>query len=272
MAKQPIDITYYESKTMGNPATKSRAAISISWADAPWLTEDAKNQIRESTPAHLRATVEFGTFAVGEGSIYPIAVEDIIVPMDKTFKIPEHWRFIYGMDVGWNRTAVAFLAQNPDSGVWYLYDEYYGSQQVPAVHAERVKSVAGDWMLGAIDPASKNRSQADGQQLLNTYKSLGLKLRAADNSIESGITKVWALLASGNLKVFANCYNFLNEYALYRREKGIIVKKDDHLMDALRYGVAEEKHARPKAIYQQEIAGIHGPLIQTKRAYNARRY
>lgn len=270
MAKQPIDISY-ETKTVGNPATKARAAISIAWADAPWLTEESKDQIRQSTPPHLRATVEFGTFAVGEGSIYPIPAEDVMVPYDKTFKIPDHWRRIYGMDVGWNVTAVAFLAQNPDTGVWYMYDEYYGKQQPPAIHAERIKAVAGDWMHGVIDPASKNRSQTDGVQLLGQYKQLGLTLRTADNSIDSGITKVWSLLAAGKLKIFESCYNFFSEYALYRREKGQIVKKNDHLMDALRYAVVEDKHARVKSAHTQEIPGINGPLIQTKRYYNGYR-
>lgn len=272
MSKQPIQITYTsDNRTMGTPASKSRAAISIAWADAPWLDEDAKKQIRESTPPHLRATVEFGTFAVGEGSIYPIPVEEIVVPMAETFSIPKHWRFVYGMDVGWNVTPAAFLAQNPDTGVWYMYDEYYGQQQPPAVHAERIKSVAGDWMVGLIDPASRSKSQSDGEQLLTQYKKLGLRLRVADNAVESGITKVWSLLASGKLKIFANCHNFLNEYVLYRREKGQIVKKNDHLLDALRYAVMGEQFARPKGMYQHEVPGITGPLIQTKRVYNSAR-
>jgi hypothetical protein len=235
------------------------------------LTEESKKQIRESTPPHLRATVEFGTFAVGEGSIYPIPVEEITVPMEHTFSPPDHWRYIYGMDVGWNRTAVAFLAQNPDTGVWYMYDEYYGPQQPPPIHADRIKEISGDWMIGVIDPASKNKSQIDGDQLLNHYRKLGLKLRVANNSVEFGVTKVWGMLASGKLKVFSNCYNFLNEYVLYRREKGNIVKKDDHLMDALRYAIVEESHAKMKGSHVQAVPGISGPLIQTKRVYNGRR-
>lgn len=274
MAKQPIQVTTVGSnKTKGVAATKSRAAISIAWADAPWLDEDSKQQIRDSTPPHLRATVEFGTFAVGEGSIYPIPVEEIVIPIEHTFKIPEHWRFLYGMDVGYNVTATAFLAQNPDTGVWYMYDEYYGRGALPPINAERIKEVAKDWMIGVIDPSSNHRHATDGEQLLAQYKKLGLKLRIADNSVESGITKVWSLLAAGKLKIFANCYNFLNEYILYRREKGKIIKKDDHLLDALRYAIMSEQHARPKGTHQPEVAGIRGPLIQTKRVYgNGRRY
>lgn len=255
-------------EVVGNAAKYSRAAISISWADAPWLTEEAKQQVRESTPPHLRETVENGTFAIGDGAIYPIPVEEITIPMKDTFDIPKHWRFIYGMDVGWNRTAVAFLAQNPETGVWYMYDEHYQGNQPPEVHAARIKAVAGDWMSGAIDPASKNRSQSDGQQLLVSYRKLGLRLREANNAVESGIQTVWSLLAAGKLKIFANCYNFLNEYILYRREKGNVVKENDHLMDALRYGIVEHRYASLKPRQGQSIPGINGPLIQVKRRYD----
>lgn len=270
MASQPLDISYND-KVLGTPAKYSRAAISIGWADAPWLTEEAKQQVRDSTPPHLMDTVEHGTFAIGSGSIYPIPVEDIKVPVENTFVIPSHWRRIYGMDVGWRMTAVAFLAQNPDTGVWYMYDEYYQGGQPPEIHASRIKAVASDWMNGVIDPASNKRGEDDGQQLMRQYKALGLRLSFANNAVEAGLTTVWSLLAAGKLKVFANCYNFFNEYILYRREKGLIVKENDHLMDALRYGIMTGKVATIKPSGNSQIPGWTGPLIHTKRRYNGRR-
>ena len=45
-------------------------------------------------------------------------------------------------------------------------------------------------------------------------------------------------LSTGRLKVFRTLQSWLAEYRLYRRdEKGAVVKKDDHLMDATRYFV-----------------------------------
>jgi hypothetical protein len=38
------------------------------------------------------------------------------------------------------------------------------------------------------------------------------------------------------MKVFNSCQHWLDEFGIYRRdEKGKVVKKDDHLMDATRY-------------------------------------
>ncbi len=73
--------------------------------------------------------------------------------------------------------------------------------------------------------------------MIQDYIDLGLDLVPALNAREAGIQLVYQLLSSGQLKVFKNaCPNWLKEYRMYQRdEKGNIVKKDDHLMDATRY-------------------------------------
>ena len=91
-------------------------------------------------------------------------------------------------------------------------------------------------MPGVIDPASRGRSQKDGEQLLQNYQDLGLNLVPANNSRESGLFEVHQRLATGRLKVFRSLTNWLMEYRIYRRdEKGHVVKEKDHLMDGTRY-------------------------------------
>jgi hypothetical protein len=54
--------------------------------------------------------------------------------------------------------------------------------------------------------------------------------------IEAGIYQVWERMSSGRLKVFDNLAEWLKEFRVYRRDdKGHIVKKDDHGLDATRY-------------------------------------
>ena len=46
------------------------------------------------------------------------------------------------------------------------------------------------------------------------------------------------MLSTGQLKVFASCKTWLEEFRLYRRDlKGRVVKQNDHLMDATRYAI-----------------------------------
>lgn len=139
------------------------------------------------------------------------------------------------MDVGWNRTAALWGAYDRETSTLYIYDEYYRGQAEPSVHAAGI-SQRGKWIPGVIDPASRGRMQTDGARLLELYQGLGLDVEIALNAREAGIYQVWEMLSQGRLKIFKACSNTVSEYRLYRRdEKGQVVKKNDHLMDALRY-------------------------------------
>jgi hypothetical protein len=73
---------------------------------------------------------------------------------------------------------------------------------------------------------------------MELYRELGLNLQPAVNAVEAGITEVWNLLVSGQLKVMASLTNWFREFRKYHRDdkgSGKIVKRDDHLMDATRY-------------------------------------
>lgn len=111
-------------------------------------------------------------------------------------------------------------------------------------------------MPGVIDPASRGRTQIDGQQLFNRYKGLGLDITVANNAVETGLYDVWQRMSSGRLKVFRSCVNWVNEFRLYRRDdKGRVVKENDHLMDAMRYMI---------------VSGVQrakNPLNRMKRAF-----
>jgi hypothetical protein len=89
---------------------------------------------------------------------------------------------------------------------------------------------------GVIDPASRGRSQKDGEALIDEYVAAGLKVSPAINAVEAGIHAVYTGLSEGSIKVFRSCQEFFSEYRIYRRdEKGRIVKQNDHVMDAVRY-------------------------------------
>jgi hypothetical protein len=214
------------------------------WDDVPHLDEVTKAQMLERIPPYLRDARSKGTPSLGSGAIFPIEESRIIVD---PFPIPAFWRRAYALDVGWNRTAALWGAEDPETGISYLYSEYYAGNLLPTIHAQAIKA-RGEWIPGVLDPAARGRSQRDGEQLSADYVNLGLHLTMADNAVEAGLYDVWGLLATGRLKVMSHLQNWRNEYRLYRRdEKGHIVKKNDHLMDDTRYyvrsgrGVAKAK-------------------------------
>jgi phage terminase large subunit-like protein len=209
--------------------------VMATWDDVPHLSQKTKETLWNSIPPFQRDARSKGIPQLGAGAIYPVPESDILVD---DFSIPDHWPRVYGMDVGWNRTAVLWGALDRDNDILYLTREYYRGQAEPSVHASAIKGAKDKdaWIPGVLDPASRGRSQVDGSQLLQDYIDLGLDIEVAFNGVESGIYDVWQRLSSGRLKVFKSLTNWLFEFRLYRRdEKGRIVKEHDHAMDAMRY-------------------------------------
>lgn len=187
---------------------------------------------------------------LGAGVIYPIPESELLVD---PFPIPKHWPIGYGLDVGWKFTSACWHTYDPDQDplarTVYLIDCYKRSEADPTVHAAAIRQ-RGVWIPGKIDPAARGRSQADGLKLITTYRkeiyghddlAVGVQmLSPANNAVEGGIYDVWMLMNQGRYKVFKNrCADWVAEWRLYRRdERGVIIKKNDHAMDAQRYGVS----------------------------------
>lgn len=213
----------------------SKALIQAGWQDVPHLDEETQAKLLASTLPHLRDARSKGIPSRGAGAIYPVEESEVIC---KPFPIPAYWPRAYGMDVGWNRTAVIWMALDQSVDCMYLYTEHYRGQAEPSVHATAIKA-RGDWIPGVIDVAARGRAQRDGEQLLTNYIDLGLHLTVSPpKAVEAGLEAVFERLSTGRLKIFSTCQNWRAEYRLYRRdENGKIVKAHDHLMDAMRYVV-----------------------------------
>lgn len=209
---------------------KYKVVVMASSEDVPHYVDT--ESIKANSLPHLIEARIHGRVSIGDGKIYPIAEADILV---EPFKISDGWAKAFGMDVGWNKTAVVWGAIDPNTDTVYIYDEYYRGQAEPSAHVAAIKS-RGDWIRGAIDYAGG--AMVDGQRLTTTqqYYRLGLYVQPANKAVDAGLLLVYRYLCEGKLKVFSSCTNWLKEFRTYRRDdSGRVVKINDHLMDATRY-------------------------------------
>jgi hypothetical protein len=212
----------------------SKYMVQAGWDDAPHLDDKTKAELLSATPPWLRDARSKGEPSMGAGAIYPIPISDIEVD---PFPIGKFWKRGYALDVGWNKTAAIWGAQDPSTGVIYLYAEHYRGQEIPMVHAAAIRS-RGAWIRGCIDPAARGRSQIDGRRLISEYQNdtCRLNLVQAVNEVNTGLETMWQKLAVGQVKIFKTLQYFKMEYRVYQRdEHGKVVKQNDHLMDASRY-------------------------------------
>ena len=216
----------------------------VTWDDVPHLSQEDKEELLASTPPNLRDARSKGEPTVGSGRIYPLSLDEITC---EHIQIPKYWRKAYALDVGWNNTAALWGAWDETNDIIYIYSEYKQGEQQPIVHASAIKA-RGEWIKGVIDPAARGRSQVDGQKLYEMYTQpekrggCGLHLIPAANAVDAGIYEVWERLSTGRLKFFKTCTMLNKEFNLYHRDdKGRVVKKNDHLLDALRYLVLSNK-------------------------------
>lgn len=219
--------------------------VNMTWDDAPHLDPAEKaRRTAEMRPHEVEARTK-GVPTIKEGLIYPFADSEIMV---EPFPVPKHWPIVIGMDVGFTApTAAILMARDPKSDVWYVINEYSREQADRADHAKAMK----EWGRGvyiACDP-SANRSESDGRKTMKVYKDFGLNINNAINDVENGIEAVREAFKSGHLKIFRTCGGVLEERRFYQFEKGKVRKRDDHLLDALRYGFMSRDKARTAAYF-----------------------
>jgi phage terminase large subunit-like protein len=212
--------------------SRGKYVVNLTWDDAVHLTEEAKAEMLRSYPPNEHDSRSKGIPSIGSGLIYPLEEENFIVD---PFEIPKYWERGFGFDPGHHvsHTAAVWGAKDPETGVLYIYSEYYRKGGEPIIHADAIKA-RGHYLTGAADYAG---TRDDGRSIMNMYiEDFDLDLIGANKSVEAGIQEVWQGLSSGKIKIFKSLTELRREMRIYRRdENGRIVKRHDHLCDALRY-------------------------------------
>ena len=81
-------------------------------------------------------------------------------------------------------------------------------------------------------------------------------------SVEAGLMAMLTRMQMGKLKVFKHLNDWFEEFRLYHRKDGKVVKEGDDLMAATRYGIMMLRFASTKAMYDKFRRPIEYPKVK----------
>ena len=220
----------------------SRHVTFMTIDDAEHYTPEQRHAIIEAYPAHERGARAKGIPVLGSGRIFPVPEEDIrIAP----FRLPPFWPRLGALDFGWDHPSAAVeLAWDTEADIVYVTKCWRGSQHSPAMQAIALKPW-GAWLPWAW-PRDGRRETLEGAgiALAKQYKEHGLDMMGTHAqfsdgsvSVEAGLMEMLDRMQSGRFKVFETLNDWFDEFRLYHRKDGVVVKLRDDVMSATRYGV-----------------------------------
>jgi Terminase RNaseH-like domain/Terminase large subunit, T4likevirus-type, N-terminal len=232
----------------GRNSCMSRAIIVATIDDALHFTDEQRAEIIASYPAHEREARTKGIPSLGSGRIFPIAEETIAVD-HRT--VPSHWPRIGGMDFGWDHSFAAVeLVWDRDSDVVYVSRTHRLTEATPVLHAAALKAW-GNFRWAWPSDGRRETLEGAGIALAQQYSAQGLEMlhehaqfEDGSVSVEAGLMDMLDRMQTGRFKVFKELNDWWEEFRLYHRKDGRVVKEGDDLMAATRYALMMLRHAR----------------------------
>jgi phage terminase large subunit-like protein len=230
--------------------TDERAVIRMTIYDVDHYTEQERQTIIDSYPEHEREARANGVPTLGSGAIFPISESAITV---EAFAIPKHWKRVAGLDFGWDHpSAGSWLAYDADTDTVYLYDVYKARQTLIPVQASAINA-RGTWIPVAWPhDGYQTKDAMQGEQIAEQYRKEGVNMMSESArflktgeedrvssvfSVEAGIQEMLTRMQTGRFKVFKHLEPWLEEFRIYHRKNGTIVKEFDDAICSSRYAL-----------------------------------
>ena len=241
----------------------SRSVTSMTIDDAEHYSQEQREAIIASYPPHEREARVKGIPSMGSGRVFPVTEELITV---EPFSLPAHWPQIVGIDFGWDHPFAAIrLAWDRDQDAVYVVGEYAQRESTPVIHAAAIRPW-GKWLPIAWPHDGLQHDKGSGEQLADQYRGHGLNMlneRATfddgSSGVEAGIMDMLDRMQTGRWKVFSTCGGWLQEFRLYHRKDGLIVKERDDRISASRYGLMMLRKAKIPASGQSNLRPLNIP-------------
>lgn len=225
------------------------------------LSEEIKDRYRSNFKGIFYRRFILGEWAFADGVVYDCyseekntytnATRDQVLPYYIKENDPPYGYPYYGTDYGVFNPQVfleVYKVVKAGDRIPYFYvdkEYYYNSREKMAQKtddeyvSDLEKFIGGKHHRGMIvDPSASS--------LMVAASKRGIKNTKANNDVMEGLRMVYSLMSTGHILINKdNCPNLISEIGLYcwdekkgENGKELVVKKNDHALDALRYVVA----------------------------------
>lgn len=211
--------------------------LHFSMSDNPSLSQAIIDRYERMYTGVFYDRYILGLWTLAEGLVYPVYSKALEARYDGTAT-----RYAVSCDYG-TQNAFAALLWAFDGSVWHVVDEYRYSGRDTGHQKTDQDYVAdmGAFIAGVprdtpfiIDPSATSFHAA--------MRRAGFRVRKARNDVEDGIRETAVCMQTGLVKLSDSAVELQREFSGYvwddKAEGDKPVKVNDHLMDALRYGVA----------------------------------
>lgn len=251
---------------VGEPMFKRRFIPSTLF-DNPYLAEDGMYEANLlSLPENERRKLLEGDWTIAEGAAF--SEFDPKIHTVEPFDIPETWPRFRACDYGYGSfTGVLWFAVHP-SGQLIVYREMYVSKVTASDLADLIleEELGEKIRYGVLDSSLWHKRGDMGPSLAEQMIVKGCRWRPSDRSKGSRVAgkneihrmlQVNEFTQEPDLVIFNNCRNLISQLPSIPLDKNnpedVDTKSEDHLYDALRYGVM----TRPKNnLFDTDIAHL----------------
>jgi hypothetical protein len=234
----------------GEPLFKRRF-IPATLFDNPYLSEDGLYEANLlSLPEHQRRQLLEGDWDISEGAAFPEFTRSLHVV--DPFDIPSSWTRFRAADYGYGSySAVVWFAVAPSEQL-IVYREMYVSKVIAEDLADMIlEAEAGEKIrYGVLDSSLWHQRGDTGPSIAERMIMKGCRWRPADRSRGSRVAgknelhrrlQVDEFTEEPRMVIFNNCTHLISQLPSLPLDKNnpedVDTKSEDHLYDALRYGV-----------------------------------
>ena len=228
--------------------SKDRSVTQMTIDDVTHYSAEERATIIASYPPHEREARLKGVPVLGSGRIFPVPEEEIACA-EREF--PRHWPRLGGMDFGYDHPFAAVeLVWDRDTDTVYVTRSYRHREGSPVLHAAALRPWGKLPWAWPRDGARETLEGA-GVALAKQYGAQGLDMLTdhaqfedGSVSVDAGLMDMLDRMKTGRFKVLSHLNDWFEEFRLYHRQDGRVVKEGDDLMAATRYALMMLRQAR----------------------------